>query len=50
MYDVDVEQIKELMSFYKFTTKQTAQLKGHFESLTSKDGDKFSIKELKKKL
>ena len=50
VYDVDVEQIKELMSFYKFTTKQTAQLKGHLESLVAKDGDKFSMKELKKSI
>lgn len=42
----DVEHIKELMSFYKFTKKQTTQQKNHLESLTSKDGDKFSIKEL----
>ena len=49
-YDKDVEQIKELMSFYKFTTKQTAQLKGHLESLVAKVGDKFSIKELKKSI
>ena len=50
VYDADVEQIKELMSFYKFTTKQTAQLKGHLESLVAKDGDKFSIKELNKSI
>jgi transposase len=50
VYDADVEQIKELMSFYKFTTKQTAQLRGHLESLVAKDGDKFSIKELKKSI
>ncbi|CAA6823750.1 MAG: IS110 family transposase, partial [uncultured Sulfurovum sp.] len=50
VYDKDVEQIKELMSFYKFTIKQTAQLKGHLESLVAKDGDKFSIKELKKSI
>ncbi len=50
VYDTDVEQIKELMSFYKFTIKQTAQLKGHLESLVAKDGDKFSIKELKKSI
>ncbi|MDQ7061357.1 MAG: transposase [Sulfurimonas sp.] len=48
VYNEDVEQIKELMSFYKFTKKQTAQQKNHLEALTSKDGDKFSIKELKK--
>jgi transposase len=50
IYDKDVEQIKELMSFYKFTTKQTSQLKNHLESLKSKDGDKFSIKELQKSI
>lgn len=49
-YDKDVEQIKELMSFYKFTTKQTSQLKNHLESLVSKEGDKFSIKELNKSI
>ena len=50
VYDKDVEQIKELMSFYKFTSKQTAQLKGHLESLVAKAGDSFSIKELKKSI
>jgi len=46
VFNEDVEHIKELMSFYKFTKKQTTQQKNHLESLTSKDGDKFSIKEL----
>ena len=50
VYNEDVEHIKELMSFYKFTKKQTTQQKNHLESLTSKDGDKFSIKELKKSI
>ncbi len=50
MFNEDVEHIKELMSFYKFTKKQTTQQKNHLESLTSKDGDKFSIKELKKSI
>ena len=50
VYDADVEQIKELMSFYKFTVKQTAQLKGHLESLLSKVGDSFAIKELQKSI
>lgn len=45
-----VEQIKELMSFYKFTAKQTSQLKNHLESLESKEGDTFSIKELHKSI
>jgi len=50
VYDMDVEQIKELMSFYKFTCKQTAQLKGHLESLVAKAGDSFAIKELCKSI
>ena len=50
MFNEDVEHIKELMSFYKFTKKQTTQQKNHLESLTSKDGDKFSINELKKSI
>ena len=50
VFNEDVEHIKELMSFYKFTKKQTTQQKNHLESLTSKDGDKFSIKELKKSI
>ena len=50
VFNEDVEHIKELMSFYKFTKKQTTQQKNHLESLTSKKGDKFSIKELKKSI
>jgi transposase len=50
VYDEDVERIKELMSYYKFTTKQTTQQKNHLESLTSKDGDPFAIRELKKSI
>ena len=50
IYNEDIEHIKELMSFYKFTKKQTTQQKNHLEALTSKDGDNFSIKELKKSI
>jgi len=50
VYDKDVERIKELMSYYKFTTKQTTQQKNHLESLESKDGDSFAIRELKKSI
>ena len=49
-YDATVEQIKELMSFYKFTIKQTTQLRNHRESLESKSGDSFAIKELNKSI
>lgn len=50
VYNEDVEHIKELMSFYKFTKKQMTQQKNHLESLISKNGDKFSIKELQKSI
>ncbi len=50
VYDEDVERIKELMSYYKFTTKQTTQQKNHLESLESKNGDSFAIRELKKSI
>ena len=50
VYDEDVERIKELMSYYKFTTKQTTQQKNHLEALTSKEGDAFAIRELKKSI
>ena len=50
VYDKDVERIKELMSYYKFTSKQTTQQKNHLESLVSKDGDSFAIRELRKSI
>lgn len=49
-YDENVELIKELMSYYQFTTKQTSQQKNHLEALSSKDGSSFAIKELKRSL
>ena len=36
VFNEDVEQIKELMSYYKFTKKQTIQQKNPLESLVSK--------------
>lgn len=50
LYNEDVERIKELMSFYTFTKKQTTQQKNHLESLHSKDGDKFAMKELNRSI
>ena len=50
VYDEDVERIKELMSYYKFSTKQTTQQKNHLEALESKDGDAFAMRELKKSI
>ena len=49
-YNKDIELLKELMSYYKFATKQTAQQKNHLESLTSKEGSAFAIKELTKSI
>jgi transposase len=49
-YDESVEQIKELMSFYKFTTRQTTQIKNHLESLVFKGGDSYAIKELRRSI
>jgi transposase len=50
VYDEDVERIKELMSYYRFTTKQTTQQKNHLEALESKKGDAFASRELKKSI
>lgn len=50
VYDEDVERIKELMSYYKFTTKQTTQQKNHLEALKSKDGNAFALRELEKSI
>ena len=50
VYDEDVERIKELMAYYKFTTKQTTQQKNHLESLTSKEGSSFAIRELRRSI
>ncbi len=50
VYDEDIERLKELMGYYKFTTKQTTQQKNHLESLTSKEGDFFAIKSLRQSI
>lgn len=50
LFDEDVELLKELMSYYKFISKQTTQQKNHLESLTSKDGCSYAIKDLKKSI
>lgn len=50
LYDEDVERIKELIGYYKFTTKQTTQQKNHLEAVEAKEGDIFAIRELKKSI
>ena len=49
-YDETVETLKELMGYYKFTVKQTAQMRNHLESLKAKAGNRFAIKELETSL
>lgn len=45
-YNEVVEEIKELMGYYKFTTKQRVQNSNHLEALTAKDGSSYAIKDL----
>jgi len=49
-YDGEIELLKELMSYYKFSTKQKTQIKNHLEALISKDGSSFAIKEIKRSI
>jgi len=49
-YDKVVEEIKELMGYYKFTTKQRVKANNHLESLVSKDGSNYAISDLKKEI
>ena len=49
-YNEVVEEIKELMGYYKFTTKQRVQNSNHLESLKAKDGSKYAIKDLEKNI
>ena len=46
----EAESIKELMSYYKFTSKQRNKTSNHLEALSSKDGNKYAIKELNKSI
>ena len=47
----EVEQeIKDLISYYKFITKQKVKTSNHLESLSVKNGSVYAIKELKKEI
>jgi len=48
--DTIVEELKELISYYKFTTKSTSKLINQLEAVTIKDGNKYMINDLKKSL
>ena len=44
------QEIKDLIGYYKFITKQRVQTNNHLESLTSKEGSSYAIKELQKEI
>ena len=46
----EVESIKVLMSYYKFTVKHRARANNHLESVKVKDGEKYVIKSLEKEI
>lgn len=48
LYNVVVEEIKELMSYYKFITKLRTKAINHLESLKAKDGSTYAISDLKR--
>ena len=47
-YNAVVEEIKELMGYYKFTTKIKTKASNHLESLKAKDGSTYAISDLKR--
>ncbi len=46
----EAENIKELMGYYKFISKQKTKTINHLEALTAKDGNTYTINELKKSI
>ncbi len=48
--DETLETIKELMSYYKFTVKQRVALGNHQEALSCKGGNKYTLKDINKRL
>ena len=45
-YNEVVEEIKELMGYYRFTTKQRVQNSNHLEALKAKNGSSYAMKDL----
>lgn len=45
-----VEEIKELISYYKFISKKTTKTINHLEALVAKDGNAYMINDLKKSI
>ncbi|RXJ68239.1 IS110 family transposase [Halarcobacter ebronensis] len=48
--DTIVEELKELISYYKFTSKNTSKLISQLESIIVKNGSKYMINDLKKSI
>jgi transposase len=48
--DEGVEEIKELMSYYRFIVKQRVKAVNHLEALESKNGSSYAIKDLRKNI
>jgi transposase len=44
------EAIKELMSYYKFTVKQRVKANNHLEAITAKEGNRYVINDLNKRI
>jgi len=44
------KEIKELIGYYKFTTRRRVQASNHLEALTIKDGSVYAAKDLKKEI
>ncbi len=49
-YNAVIEEIKALMSYYRFTVKQRVKALNHLESLTAKEGSTYVISDLKKRI
>ena len=49
-YNAVAEEIKELMSYYRFTVKQRVKARNHLEALTAKEGSTYAVKDLKKRI
>jgi len=49
-YDEVVEEIKELMGYYRFTTKLRVQSSNHLEALDAKNGSTYAMNDLKKNI
>ena len=49
-FNQTTDEIKELMGYYKFTTKQRTQCTNHLEALKAKNSTSYAIKDLEKRV